>query len=333
MHGAAITLTMEFINVGIIGGGGYAAGELIRLLLNHPNVQISFVNSASQSGKLISDLHPDLEDECHLKFTDSWNPDADVLFLCRGHGLSKTFLEGNNVPPSTRIIDLSSDFRLAKNANGFGRSFIYGLPEVNRQQISKSQSIANPGCFATGIILALLPIAKGICDDIHINCITGSTGAGQSLAATSLFSWRNNNVSAYKVFQHQHLDEIQETLFDKPHVIPRLYMVPVRGNFPRGIFSTIYTRTDLSEQEVRALYEKQYQNHPFVSITNSDLYLKKVLNTNKVFISVKKNLDMIYIESIIDNLMKGASGQAIQNMNLMFGLEETTGLKTKASVY
>ena len=324
---------MTTINAGIIGGAGYAAGELIRLLLNHPNVRISFINSASQSGKLISELHPDLEDECHLQFTDSWNPDVDVLFLCRGHGLSRTFLEENNVPPSTRIIDLSSDFRLTKDADLFDRKFVYGLPEVNRQQIGKSDSIANPGCFATGIILALLPIAKQIHDDIHINCITGSTGAGQSLAATSLFSWRNNNVSAYKVFQHQHLDEIQQTLFNNDHDIPRIYMVPVRGNFPRGIFSTIYTRIDLSEHEVRSLYEQHYQDHPFVSITDSDLYLKKVLNTNKVFISVKKNLDMIYIESIIDNLMKGASGQAIQNMNLMFGLEETTGLKTKASVY
>lgn len=324
---------MDFINIGIIGGAGYAAGELIRILLNHPNVRISFVNSASQSGKLISELHPDLEDECDLKFTESWTPDVDVLFLCRGHGLSKAFLEGNSVPLSTRIIDLSSDFRLNKNADRFGRHFVYGLPEINRQQISKSNSIANPGCFATGIILALIPIAKHIHDEIHINCITGSTGAGQSLAATSLFSWRNNNVSAYKVFQHQHLGEIQETLFTNTYDIPRLYMVPVRGNFPRGIFSTIYTRTDLNEQELRAQYEEHYQNHPFVTISNSELHLKKVLNTNRVFISVKKNLDMVYIESIIDNLMKGAAGQAVQNMNLMFGLEETTGLKTKASVY
>ena len=325
---------MDTIKVGIIGGAGFAAGELIRLLLNHSNVIISFIHSESQSGKTISTLHPDLEGECDLRFTSSWDGDVDVLFLCRGHGYSKTFIEDNPIPISVKIIDLSTDFRLKQNATASNRTFVYGLPELNRHEISESNSIANPGCFATAITLALLPMANHIQEDVHVNCITGSTGAGQNLAVTSLFSWRDNNISSYKVFEHQHLAEILETLSTAATTFhSKIYMVPIRGNFSRGIFTTLYTRTNLSGEDVRQLYRDYYAEHSFVHINGSDLHLKKVVNTNKVYISIRKHGDMIFIESVIDNLMKGASGQAVQNMNIMFGIEEATALRTKASVF
>lgn len=324
----------EKIKVGIIGGAGFAAGELIRLLINHPHAKIQFINSLSQEGKKVSTMHPDLDGECDLRFTSLWDSGVDILFLCKGHGHSKIFLEENKVPASAKIIDLSHDFRLQQDASQFGRQFTYGLSELNRELLRKSDSVANPGCFATGLELALLPLAEHVGEEIHVNCITGSTGAGQNLSVTSLFSWRDNNISTYKVFEHQHLQEIQETLV---HVSPAfhsiIYMVPVRGNFPRGIFSTLYTRTDLSGDKIRQLYRDYYTSHPFVHINGSEIHLKKVINTNKVFISIKKHNDMVFIECVIDNLMKGASGQAVQNMNIMFGFEETTALKTKASAF
>ncbi len=322
------------IKVGIVGGAGFAAGELIRLLVNHPDVKIQCINSSSQEGKKVSMLHPDLEGEFDLRFTKVLDAEVDLIFLCKGHGHSRKFLEENKIPATVRIIDLSQDFRLDKDAAQFGRKFTYGLPELNRELIRQSNSVANPGCFATGLELALLPLAEYAGEEIHVNCITGSTGAGQDLSVTSLFSWRDNNISAYKVFEHQHLHEIQETLLKvNPSFRSRIYMVPIRGNFPRGIFSTLYTRTDLSGEKIRELYKEYYADHPFIHVNGADLHLKKVINTNKIFISIKKRNEMVFVESVIDNLMKGASGQAIQNMNIMFGLEETTGLKTKASVF
>lgn len=324
----------EKIKIGIVGGAGFAAGELIRILLNHPNVTIQFISSSSQAGKKVSVIHPDLEGDCDLQFTSSWDHDVDLMFLCRGHGESLKFLQENNVSRQVRIIDLGHDFRLNKNARAFGRHFVYGLSEINREEIRQADAIANPGCFATGIQLALAPLAKYIKDDIHINSITGSTGAGQNLSVTSLYSWRSNNVSTYKVFDHQHLDEIRETLTKiSPSFNSEMLMVPFRGSFTRGIFSTIYTRIDLSGEEVREMYKSFYETHPFVHTNGSDLHIKKVVNSNNAFISIKKIQDKIFIESVIDNLLKGASGQAVQNMNLMFGLEETTGLRFKTSAY
>jgi N-acetyl-gamma-glutamyl-phosphate reductase len=297
-------------------------------------VRIQFVNSLSQEGKKISLLHPDLEGECDLRFTSLWDSGVDLLFLCKGHGQSKRFFEENKVPASVKVIDLSHDFRLQRDASQFGRQFTYGLSELNREVIGRSDSVANPGCFATVLELALLPLVESVGDTIHAHCITGSTGAGQNLSISSLFSWRDNNISTYKVFEHQHLQEVQEVLVKvKSSFRSAIYMVPVRGNFPRGIFSTLYTRTHLSGEKIRQLYRDYYANHPFVHISGSDLHLKKVINTNKVFLSIKKHNDMVFIEGVIDNLMKGASGQAVQNMNIMFGFEETTGLKTKASAF
>jgi len=324
----------EKIKVGIIGGAGFAAGELIRLILQHPNATIQFINSASHKGQKVSHVHPDLEGECDLIFTDSWEDDVDLIFLCKGHGQSSEFLNENRIPKRIKIIDLSIDFRLKGNSRKFERIFIYGLPELNREKIRNSDSVANPGCFATTIELALLPIVSECQNDIHINSITGSTGAGQGLSVTSLFSWRDNNISTYKVFEHQHLDEINETLLDVyANFDSKLYLVPIRGNYPRGIFSTLYTKTYLTEEEIRNRFRSFYKAHPFIRINGSDVYLKKVINTNNVFISIKKHNDMVFIECIIDNLMKGASGQAVQNMNIMFGIEETAGLKMKASAY
>jgi N-acetyl-gamma-glutamyl-phosphate reductase len=324
----------EKIKIGIVGGAGFAAGELIRLTLQHPNATIQFINSASHNGQKVSQVHPDLEGECDLIFTDSWDDDVDLMFLCKGHGQSSQFLEENRIPKRIKIIDLSSDFRLKGNNKKSERSFIYGLPELNREKIRNSDSVANPGCFATTIELALLPIVSECHNDVHINSITGSTGAGQSLSVTSLFSWRDNNISTYKVFEYQHLDEVRETLQEMHATFDsELYFVPIRGNYPRGIFSTLYTKTDLTGEEIQSKYRSFYNGQPFIRINGSDVYLKKVINTNNVFISIKKHDDMVFIECIIDNLMKGASGQAVQNMNIMFGVDETAGLKMKASAY
>ena len=298
-------------------------------LIQHPNATIQYINSLSHKGQKTSYVHPDLEGECDLIFTDSWDDDVDLIFLCK-----ETANPANRIPKHIKIIDLSSDFRLKGNNRKFERIFPYGLPELNREKIRNSDSVANPGCVATTIELALLPIVSECQNDVHINSITGSTGAGQGLSVTSLFSWRDNNISTYKVFEHQHLDEINETLLDVyANFDSKLYLVPIRGNYPRGIFSTLYTKTYLTEEEIRNRFRTFYKAHPFVRINGSDVYLKKVINTNNVFISIKKHNDMVFIECIIDNLMKGASGQAVQNMNIMFGIEETAGLKMKASAY
>ena len=316
------------IKAGIIGGAGYTAGELIRILINHPEAEIAFVQSESNAGNLITDVHTDLIGEIGLKFTDS--PDvreSDVLFLCMGHGRSKSYVDGLPDDFSGKIIDLSNDFRLKKDAEGF----VYGLPELQREKIRKADRIANPGCFATAIQLALLPLAAAQkLDEVHIHAVTGSTGAGQSPTPTTHFSWRSSNMSVYKAFSHQHLGEIGETLaglqkgFDKP-----LNFVPVRGDFPRGIMASVYLNSDLSGDDAAKLFRGYYEGHPFTHISERNPDLKMVVNTNKAVVYVKKYGKKLHIISMIDNLLKGASGQAVQNMNLIFGLDELTGLRLK----
>ncbi|WP_343530933.1 N-acetyl-gamma-glutamyl-phosphate reductase [Pedobacter sp.] len=321
------------IKAGIIGGAGYTGGEMLRILVNHPQVEIAFVNSSSNAGNLISEVHTDLFGDTDLRFTDQISQDIDVLFLCVGHGDAKKFLEANPINENVKIIDLSQDFRLAQNSQLATRNFIYGLPELNKEKIVSAQNIANPGCFATCIQLGLLPLAsKGLLQsEVHINATTGSTGAGQSLSKTSHFSWRNNNLSIYKAFEHQHLNEIGESLTQlQGEVKEALNFVPQRGDFTRGILAAMYIESGLTEEEAYELYESYYANHPFTHVSRKNIDLKQVVNTNKCLIHLEKHGNKLFIISIIDNLLKGASGQAVQNMNLMFGLEETAGLKLKA---
>ena len=317
------------IKVGIIGGAGYTAGELIRILLNHPKAELAFVQSSSNANNAVSDVHKDLLGDTDLTFADQ--PDlasADVLFLCMGHGKSREFVEGNEIPESVKIIDLSHDYRIKAEGN----PFVYGLPELNREAIRSASHIANPGCFATGIQLALLPLAAAglLTDEIHVNAITGSTGAGQAPSSTSHFSWRSGNVSVYKAFKHQHLGEINQSLkqlqsgFEKA-----LNFIPVRGNHTRGIFVSAYTTYAGRVEEARSLYESFYREHPFVFMAKGNPDVKQVVNTNKAFLHLEKHDDKLLVLSVTDNLLKGASGQAVQNMNLMFGLDETEGLKLK----
>jgi len=322
------------INVGIIGGSGYTAGELIRILMFHPNAQLDFVYSTTNAGKPLSVAHHDLLGDIEMNFTDVINPDVDVLFLCLGHGKSISFLENNKFSDSTKIIDLGNDFRLTKDKDFNGKSFVYGLPELNKADIKNANYIANPGCFATAIQLALLPLAADgvLTEDVHINATTGSTGAGVGLAATSHFSWRNNNFSHYKVFEHQHLGEINQSINQlQADFSDELIFIPNRGDFPRGIFATLYTKSEESLEDLVAKYEAFYADQPFVTVTTTNINMKQVVQTNKCIISLLKKGNRVLITSIIDNLLKGASGQAVQNMNLMFGLEETTGLHLKPS--
>ena len=321
------------INVGIIGGAGYTAGELIRILLNHPMAEIAFVQSSSNAGNLLSDVHTDLVGDTDLQFVaDADFTSVDVVFFCMGHGKSKEYLQKHTLPETVKIIDLSHDFRLKKQGN----TFVYGLPELNHEAIKKADKIANPGCFATGIQLAILPLAAAglIKDELHVNAITGSTGAGQAPSATSHFSWRNNNLSVYKAFEHQHLGEIGESLqqlqADFNHDIN---FIPVRGNHTRGIFASVYTKYDGSLEDAVKLYEDYYATHPFVVVSKSNPDLKQVVNTNKAIVYLEKHGNKLMILSVTDNLLKGASGQAVQNMNLIFGLEETMGLGLKAGVF
>ncbi len=317
------------INIGIIGGGGYTAGELIRILLNHPKAKISFVHSKSQAGKLVSEVHQDLIGETWLSFTNQITTDIDVLFLCQGHGQSVKFLEEHLIPEEITIIDLSRDYRLEEN-------FVYGLPELNKEAIKNSKRIANPGCFATALQLGLLPLAKAgeLNNEVHIHAITGSTGAGQSPVPTTHFSWRSNNLSIYKAFKHQHLDEIKRSLNQlQPGFNSHLNFLPLRGNFSRGIFASMYMNTEMTETEVAELYSSYYSDHPFVFVSGQNPNLKQVVNTNKCVIHVEKHEGKILIISMIDNLVKGASGQAVQNMNLTQGLDEVTGLQLKAIAF
>ncbi len=320
------------IKVGIIGGSGYTAGELIRILMFHPNATLDFVYSTTNAGKPLSIAHHDLMGDIEMNFTDQVNPDVNVVFLCLGHGKSKAFLEQIQFSNDTKIIDLGNDFRLTKDAVFDGKQFVYGLPELNKTAIQSANYIANPGCFATAIQLALLPLAKNglLNEDVHINATTGSTGAGVSPSETTHFSWRNNNMSHYKAFEHQHLGEINQSIQQLQAGYPNeLLFVPNRGDFARGIFATLYTTIEESLKDIVAKYEAYYADQPFVTVTTTNINMKQVVQTNKCIISLMKKGNRLLITSIIDNLTKGASGQAIQNMNLLFGLEETTGLHLK----
>ena len=342
---------MKKIKVGIVGGAGYTGGELIRLLLNHPNAEISFVHSKSNSGNPLHKVHQDLIGETGIIFTGELSNDIDVLFLCTGHGEARKFLESNEIAGHIKVIDLSNDFRLSANAFYHGpakkngtdiitRYFVYGLPELNKEQIQSAQNIANPGCFATAIQLGLLPLAKeGLLDEIYTTGITGSTGAGQGLATTSHFSWRANNIQAYKTLTHQHLGEIVQSLIQLQPNPPSgdggidLSFVPWRGDFARGIFISSTLHCELPLNEIKSLYKTFYSGHHFTLISDDSIFLKQVVNTNKCVVQLEKAGTKLVVHSAIDNLLKGASGQAVQNMNLMFGLDETAGLHLKANYF
>ena len=342
------------IKVGIISGAGYTAGELLRILINHPDIEISFVHSTSNAGNKITDVHGGLIGETDLSFTselpchpalDAGSPEqsqkiagqarndkfpVDALFLCSAHGDSRKFIETHSIPPHVRIIDLSTDYRHKETAG----DFVYGLPELNKAQIQRAIHVANPGCFATAIQLALLPLAasKKIVGEMHVHAITGSTGAGVKPGATTHFSWRDNNLSVYKPFEHQHLQEICESLYQlQPDLSESINFIPVRGNFSRGIFASVYTDSDLSAEETNALYKEFYKDAAFTFVTDKNPDLKQVVNTNKCVLYLEKIGKKLLIISVIDNLLKGASGQAVQNFNLMFGLDEKAGLRLKAT--
>jgi N-acetyl-gamma-glutamyl-phosphate reductase len=314
------------IKVGIIGGAGYTGGELIRILLNHPHAEIAYVHSKSSAGKPLHSAHTDLIGETDLLFADSFAQAVDVVFLCVGHGEAKGFLADNPAILQSKVIDLSQDFR--DESNGF----VYGLPELNKDRIRQAQHIANPGCFATAIQLALLPLAQQnrLQHEVHISAITGSTGAGQKLSDTVHFTWRNNNISVYKAFTHQHLKEIRQSLrqlqtgFEK-----KIRFIPYRGNFTRGILASVYTTFEGSLEEAKKYYTGFYQNHPFTHVIDSEVDVKLVTNTNKCLLHLEMEDDQLLITSVIDNLTKGASGQAVQNMNLLFGFDENAGLNLK----
>lgn len=321
------------IKVGIIGGAGYTAGELIRILINHPQVELVFVNSTSNAGNKLTDVHSGLLGDTDMNFTDQLPYDKiDVLFFCTAHGDTKKFLEANEVPGHLKIIDLSTDYRHKAEGN----KFIYGLPELNKEEIRKSSYIANPGCFATAIQLGLLPLAKAglLNTEIHVNAITGSTGAGVKPSATSHFSWRENNISVYKAFEHQHLTEIRQSLTQlQAGFTEDINFIPVRGNFTRGIFVSTYLKFDGTIEDAVKLYQDFYKESPFVVVSDKNIDLKQVVNTNKCILHLEKHGNRLLILSCIDNLVKGASGQAVHNMNLIFGLDETEGLKMKASAF
>lgn len=317
------------IRAGIIGGAGYTGGELIRLLINHPEAELTFVQSRSQAGKPLTAVHHDLLGETSLKFTGEVNYDIEVLFLCMGHGASTEFFEQNEVPESVKIIDLSHDFRMDE-------SKVYGLPELNREAVKSACFVANPGCFATAIQLALLPLAQnGALKEVHISGVTGATGAGVKPAATTHFSWRDGNISTYKAFNHQHIAEVTRSLMQcQPRFEQPVNFIPYRGNFTRGILITAYQYTEWPLEEAIRVYREYYENHPFTWVSESTAPdVKQVVNTNKCFLHLSLHHGYLMIQSVIDNLLKGASGQAVQNMNLMFGLNETTGLKLKGSAF
>ena len=321
------------IKAGIVGGAGYTGGETIRLLLNHPHIDLVFVHSRSNAGNPLYSVHPDLLGETELKFAADLNHEVDVVFLCLGHGESKKFLQDNSFTDKTKVIDLSQDFRLGESLNG--RSFVYGLPELNRDEIKKASNVANPGCFATALQLGVLPLAKaGLLAEVHSTGITGSTGAGQKLQDTTHFTWRANNISAYKTLTHQHLKEINRSIKQlQPGYSFAVNFVPWRGDFTRGIFVSSVIESDLSLEKVMDLYSTFYKGHPFTSVSTETVDLKRVVNTNKCLIGVEKEGNKIVVHSAIDNLLKGASGQAVQNMNLMLGLDETCGLKLKSIAF
>ncbi len=320
------------VRVGILGAAGYTGGELIRLLINHPQAEIVFANSESNAGNLICDVHEGLMGETDMRFTAEMPFDeVDVVFFCFGHGKSRAFLQEHTIPSHVRIIDLAQDFRIAGE-----HDYVYGLPETHRQEISTCMHLANPGCFATCIQLGLLPALKAgiISGDIHTNGITGSTGAGQKPGATTHFSWRNDNISIYKTFTHQHLHEINQTIHElQPQYDGQMFFIPQRGCFTRGIFVTSYARCNTPIEEVKAIYEDYYRDAAFTHVVSTSPDMKQVVNTNKALVYVERYADQLLMVSCIDNLLKGAVGQAVENMNLMFGLPEDTGLRLKASAF
>jgi N-acetyl-gamma-glutamyl-phosphate reductase len=326
---------MQKVNIGIVGGAGYTGGELLRVLLRHPNAHIAFVHSTSSAGELVSKVHADLLGDTELKFTNTLDQNIDVLFLCVGHGDANKFLTANEIKASIKIIDLSQDFRLAASAKIGDRNFIYGLPELQREAIKSANNIANPGCFATAIQLGLLPLAaKGLLKEVYTTGITGSTGAGQGLSNTSHFSWRANNIQAYKTLQHQHLNEIVQSLAQlQGNQNAEVNFVPWRGDFTRGIFVTSIISSDLSLEALYDLYNAFYEGHAFTHVSKNNIDLKQVVNTNKCLIHMEKQGNKIAIHSVVDNLLKGAVGQAVQNMNLIFGIEEGAGLQLKANYF
>lgn len=319
------------IRVGIIGGAGYTAGELIRILLNHPDAELSFVHSTSNAGNKLWEVHSGLFGETDQAFSDSFDLDAvDVVFLCSGHGKSTAFWAENARPAGLKVVDLAQDFR------DESCGYVYGLPEINRERIQGADLVANPGCFATAIQLAALPLAAAglLRSDVEVTAITGSTGAGVKPGSTTHFSWRNNNVSVYKAFEHQHLKEIcMNVLKLQPDYGGAVDFIPVRGDFARGILASVHVKSDLSQEEAVALYSDFYQDAAFTHVFPGNVDLKQVVNTNKCLLSIEKHGDRLLVNSVIDNLLKGASGQAVQNMNLMFGLPEDAGLRLKASAF
>lgn len=324
------------LQIGIIGGAGYTAGELIRILLNHPKAIINFVYSTSNAGNKLHMVHQDLIGSTDLSFSSEINTNIDVLFLCLGHGNSKSFLEKNKFSESTKIIDLSNDFRLTADKTLDTKEFIYGLPELNKEAIKKAKHIANPGCFATALQLAILPLASNnfLLNDVHINAVTGATGAGTSLSKTTHFTWRANNFSHYKAFNHQHLGEIHQSIkLLQSDFNSEINFIPNRGDFSRGIFATAYTKFNGTINDAKKMYFQYYKNAPFTIISDKEIHLKQVINTNKCLIHLAKHNDKLLITSCIDNLLKGASGQAVQNMNLMYGFPETTGIQLKATYF
>ncbi|MCC8018212.1 MAG: N-acetyl-gamma-glutamyl-phosphate reductase [Rikenellaceae bacterium] len=329
---------MGKIKIGIIGGAGYTAGEAIRILVNHPEAEIAYVHSTSNAGNPVCSVHRDLVGDCDLTFTDRLSWDIDAAILCVGHGAARRFLTENPVPEHVRIIDLSHDFRLRDNSVFGGREFVYGLTEMNAGKIASARNIANPGCFATCIQLALLPLAGAglLKNDITVNAVTGSTGAGQKPTPTTHFSWRANNHSVYKEFAHQHLGEIGESLAAAVPAglpVPPLAFVPARGDFARGIHASVTMRCPAPQEEVEAVFQDYYHDSPFTFLSAEPIDLKQVVNTNKCLLHIKKHGDMLLVTSVIDNLLKGASGQAVENLNLMFGLERSAGLRLKASAF
>ena len=324
------------LEIGIIGGAGYTAGELIRLLLNHPKSKINFVYSTSNAGNKLYKVHQDLIGATEIRFTSEINSNVDVLFLCLGHGNSTAFLEKNSFSENTRIIDLSNDFRLLADKKFDGKEFVYGLPELQREKIKTAKYIANPGCFATALQLAILPLAANglLQNDVHINAVTGATGAGTSFSSTTHFTWRDNNFTHYKAFNHQHLGEIHQTVHQlQANFNSEINFMPNRGNFSRGIFATTYTKFNGSIEDAKEIYEAYYKDAVFTFVSENDIHMKQVVNTNKCLLHVAKHGDKLLITSTIDNLLKGASGQAIQNMNLMYGFEERLGLNLKANYF
>lgn len=328
-------MVMQKVNIGIVGGAGYTGGELLRVLLRHPNANISFVHSSSNAGELVNKVHTDLLGDTELIFAKEIKPSVDVLFLCVGHGDAQKFLATNEIASSVKIIDLSQDFRLNSSASIGDRKFVYGLPELQRDAIRAAHHIANPGCFATAIQLGLLPLAsKNLLKEVYTTGITGSTGAGQGLSSTSHFSWRANNIGAYKTLNHQHIHEIHQSLgLLQGNQAAEVNFVPWRGDFTRGIFVTSVISSNMDMDALYELYTDFYKDHPFTHVSNNTIDLKQVVNTNKCFIHIEKQGNKIAIHSVIDNLLKGAVGQAVQNMNLIFGLEETTGLDLKANYF